>query len=694
MKVPVGFGAAYYLEYQPTPRLAADMRLMQEAGFSVIRVGESTWSRWEPRPGEFRTAWMREILDAAHEHGIEVILGTPTYAAPMWLAVAEPGIAADAATGRPKHWGSRQEIDITSTVFRRYAERVIRRILEDLAEHPAVIGYQVDNESGVMLLHNEKVFIAFREWLAKQHGDVEELNARWGLAYWSHELTTYDELWRPDGNAQPEYDLAWRRFQAELVTDYIRWQADLVRSLGRKDQFVTTCMAIDRVAMDDVSVARELDVAAGNLYFRMQDNLAHPTPADRPQGWMTAGTWSVFLSADRLYGTRHEPFLVTETNAGAIAHSNVEEPGWDGQWRQAAWAMIARGARLIEYWHWHTNHVGTETHWVGILPHDQRPGRVYRNIAELGAELRRHGALVEDTVPDAEVAFVFSTDSKYALAFEPAFADEARGPASRSYQRLLEPFYQGAFTAGLQSHIVHDRELPTAEELLERYPVVVVPGLYVAQEETLATLRRYAELGGHLVIGPRTGYTDEVARVRVEPQPGGLAELAGASYQEFSTPPSPIEVGFEFGGRGRATGWIELLEATEAEVLARYRHPHHGAFAAATTRVTGAGRTTLVGFVPDDESARTLFSWVAQQSGLTPEVPSAPSVTHASTSSPARRVHFYFNWSWAPAEIAWPDGRLSPEGEAATVLSFGAWDTKILVEDLSISADTAQERRQ
>src|SRR5690606_4997187 len=155
----------------------------------------------------------------------------------------------------------------------------------------------------------------------------------------------------------------------------------------------------------------------------------------------------------------------TETNAGAINASNVSEPGWDGQWRQAAWAMISRGARLIEYWHWHTAHFGTETHWVGVLPHDQRPGRVYDNIAALGAEIRRLGPRVAATRPDAQVGFVFSTDSKYALSFEPVFPDEPKAPSSRGYQRILEAFYRGSFAAGLQAHLLHDGALPSGEDL-------------------------------------------------------------------------------------------------------------------------------------------------------------------------------------------------------------------------------------
>jgi beta-galactosidase len=83
-------GAAYYHEYQPVPRLERDLDLMAEAGFSVIRVGESVWSTWEPENGRFELDWLQPVLDGAHERGIAVILGTPTYAVPPWLARQYP----------------------------------------------------------------------------------------------------------------------------------------------------------------------------------------------------------------------------------------------------------------------------------------------------------------------------------------------------------------------------------------------------------------------------------------------------------------------------------------------------------------------------------------------------------------------------------------------------------------------------
>ena len=330
------FGSAYYSEYQPTPRLDEDLDLMQAAGFSVIRVGESTWSTWEPEDGRFDLEWLQPVLDGAHARDIAVVLGTPTYAVPPWLARKHPEIAAQRVTGERIGWGARQEMDLTSPAYRFHAERVIRAVIGRYHDHPAVIGFQVDNEPGLELLHNHGVFQAFVDDLRRTYGDVEALNREWGLVYWSHRLSTWADLWTPRGNAQPQYDLAWRRFQARLTTEFIAWQAGIVREIAGTDKFVTTCIDYARPAVDDRDLTAGLDVTAGNSYFAVQDGLALPAGQGTAQGWATCGAWSVFLSADRMWSSRQEGFLVTETVAGPIGGSSTSFPAYDGQWRQVA----------------------------------------------------------------------------------------------------------------------------------------------------------------------------------------------------------------------------------------------------------------------------------------------------------------------------------------------------------------------
>ncbi|NEA67883.1 beta-galactosidase [Streptomyces sp. SID12488] len=704
------FGAAYYHEYQPVhgpeyrrgEQLKTDLDLMAEARFTVIRVGESVWSTWEPENGTFDLDWLEPVLDGAHERGIDVVLGTPTYAVPPWLARQYPEITGERRTGERIGWGARQEVDFTHPAFRFHAERVIRKIVARYAGHPAVIGFQVDNEPGNELLHNRGVFERFVDHIRAKYGDIETLNREWGLVYWSHRLSTWADLWTPDGNVQPQYDVAWREFQARQVTEFIGWQADIVREYANPDQFVTTCISYTRPAVEDDELTDRLDIASGNPYYDMQDGLALPdrTPDAYAQRWKTTGVWALYQTADWMFSSKQAPFLVTETNASSIGEPWHNRPAYDGQWRQAAWALVGRGARMIEYWHWHTLHFGAETYWGGVLPHSGRPGRTYAELARLGAELDAAGPLVAGLEPDADITMVYSTPSKWLMQKYPPIATGDGGPDETAYHRIFDPFYRGAFDAGRQVRIVHGRQLHdpsgergglTPEEAVSRHPVLMVPALYIAADSTLDWFAAYAHAGGHLVLGPRTAYADHEARARNELAPGRLVDAAGVSYDEFSNLTQEIPVRAVPGGPlqlpdgATALHWADGLTVTDAEPLVTYDHPHFGRWPAVTTRRHGAGQVTYVGTVPGRDLARELATWLTPTArSLWGNLPASVTAT-TGTAEDGRRVHIVHNWSWEPARVTAPadltDVLNDSPVPAGTELELGAWDVRVFSAD-------------
>ncbi len=710
------FGVAYYPEYHRTEqpagatstgptsmrptsmgpstteldpdRLATDLDLMVAAGLTVIRVGESVWSTWEPREGEFDLEWLAPVLDAAHERGIAVLLGTPTYAVPPWLQVAHPEIAAERRTGEPIPWGARQEVDYTHPAFRFHAERVIRAVVGRYAAHPAVIGFQVDNEPGLELFHNDAVFRRFVRHLADRYGDVATLNREWGLTYWSHRVSAWDELWRPDGNTFPQYDLAWRRFQARLTDEFIAWQAGIVREYARADQLVTTCLAYVRPGVDDRTVTEALDITAANPYYGAQDRL--DLAADLPPSteWTSTGVATLLRQADRAWSSKQARFWVTETNAQAIGGPDHNHPPYPGQLTQAALAMVARGASMVEYWHWHSLPYGAETYWGGVLPHSLVPGRVYREVAGIGATLAALGPEVTGYTPDADVLVLWSTPSRYALQFSPPFDPGLRDDGA--FELIVDAFHGGVVDAGRQARVMHLEQATAlgAAEVARRFPVLVAAGVYVTTDEELAFLRDYAEHGGHLVLGVRTGYADAEARARVAVAPPGLVEAAGVHYEEFANLDAEVpvrgtdELPLQAGASARA--WADGLLPDDAQVLAGYDHPRLGDFAAVTTHPYGAGRVTTVGCLPDRALAADLMRWAAPPpvaGGLAGPLP-APVTVASGVNDAGRRVWFAFNWGWAEQTVTLACDVREPGGEtlaAGAELRLGPWGARVLV---------------
>jgi beta-galactosidase len=661
------YGAAYYHEYMPYERLAEDVRLMKRAGITVVRVGESTWTSWEPREGQFQFAWMDRVVDAMHAAGIKVVMGTPTYSIPPWLYAKHPEIMVvppgQVRTPR-EFYGMRQNMDITHPVYRQYCERVIRKIAERYAKHPAVIGWQIDNETGAYDTAGPNVQAGFKEWLKRKFGTVEALDQAWGLVYWGQLLGSWDELPPRDGIRNPGWKLEWERYQRSLVTDFLRWQAGLVREYAPKAQWVTQDFhGGTRTAVDSQQISKFLDVASINPYHETQDRL---------DGW-----W-ISLMGDFTRSMKRAPYLVTETNAQAIGwDAKGQFPPYDGQLRLQAWTHVASGAHMVEYWHWHSLHYGQETYWKGLLGHDLEPNRVYEEATRIGAELARLSPRLAGLMPRNRVAILHSVDSHYGLQFMP-ISDKA------SYLTVEDQLHKALYQLNVGADFVFAEEPDLAA-----YDVLLVPPLYVASDALLKRVADFAKGGGHVLLTLKSGFTNEFSTVRWTRAPGPLREACGLSYQEFSSLREPLPLKgdpFGAGPENRASVWAEMILPETAKPLAFYDHPFFGKYPALTRNSWGKGSVTYQGTVLSDRLQESVVADVLKEAGILPEpgVPASVRVRQA-VARDGHALRFCLNFSGEPQSFAWGHAAatelLSQKTiEAGEWITLGPWDLAVVRE--------------
>ncbi|MEN9748148.1 MAG: hypothetical protein RLZZ603_840 [Actinomycetota bacterium] len=697
----IRYGAAYYNEYHQSERTAEDFELMAEAGVTVIRVGESVWHKWQPAPNTFNLDWLEPVLDAAAAKGIGVIIGTPTYAVPRWVFQNHPEVIAEAATGGKVPFGHRQNVDYSHPTFRALAEVLIRKIVERYRHHSAVIGWQVDNEPGAFILHNAGVFEAFKLKLRARYGTVEALNAAWGLTYWSHALNEWDDLWLPDGNTNPSYLLAWRQHQAETTNYFLDWQRKLVRTLIADHQYITTCVALNRPGMDNQTIGEALDLTSVNVYYASQDGLSHPRRPLEPGEITPAPMWVPLTGAsylnlicDTAWSIKQAPFLVTETNGSAIQQGPATSafPHWPGQFKQAAVNMVSRGAQLVEYWHWHTLPYGVENHWGGILPHSLKPGRTYRSFQETAPTLEAISKL-GPLQPAQEVAIVISTASKWMFEFQGPLRGGNGMADPLGYEKTLQSIYEIAYSAGYGVRLLGDNQLATdalsPAEFAAVHPVLILHSLYVVSDETLEFAREYTRAGGHLVVGPRTGYAKPDAVIRTDAAPAILGEVGGVSYNEYSMLAKPQAAVTQRGSIvGAGYGWLDELEVdTNTETLLRLDHPFFGQFGALTTKAFGDGRVSFLATYPDQQLATWLGGFLAESLPVldAPFSESESVVVNRATNEDEREVYFVFNWSWQAASVRVlnqvTDVETGQHLEAGSSFEIGAWGVRVLVEE-------------
>jgi beta-galactosidase len=692
------YGAAYYNEYHQSERTDEDFALMEEAGVSVIRVGESVWHKWEPTEGNYNLDWLQPVLDAAHAKNIRVIIGTPTYAVPRWVFQNYPEVIAERATGVKIPYGHRQNVDSSSPVFRRLCEPLIRKIVERYRNHPAVIGWQVDNEPGAEILHNAGVYESFKASLKAKYQTVEALNAAWGLTYWSHALNDWDDLWLPDGNTNPSYLLAWREHQAKITNEFLAWQRGIVRSLVPDRHFITTCVALDRAGMDNQTIGSVLDVTSVNVYYASQDGLAHPRRELDPGEQVAAPLWvplsgasALNLTCDTAWSIRQENFLVTETNGSSLQQGPMGAvfPHWPGQFKQTALAMVSRGASMVEYWHWHTLPFGIENHWGGILPHSLQPGRTFATFKETARTLDAVSAL-GPLQPSAEVAIVVSTASKWLFEYHGPVRQGNGMADPHGYVKTLQSTYEIAFNSGYGVRIIGDNQLPFADgaaAFAAKHPVMILHSLYSTSDEVLEFALDYAAAGGHLVVGPRSGYAKPDAVIRTDAAPAILGDAGGVSYSEYSMLAKPQSVVDAQGQKvGSVWAWFDELETASDDTVLRADHPFFGAFAAVATKAHGTGKVTFLAAFPDQELSGWLGGYLSADLPVidAPCSESPSVVVNRATKADGRVVNFVFNWGWQPAQVTVSQPQTDVEtGEAlAEGASFelGAWGVRVLVQ--------------
>jgi beta-galactosidase len=669
------YGAAYYQEYMPTDRLAEDLKLMKESGISVVRLGESTWSLFEPREGEFEFEWMDRIINGLHANGIKVILGTPTYSIPAWLWHKHPEVLVDYEKGGKAYYGIRQNMNITNPTFLFYAERIIRKMMEHYAQHPAIIGYQVDNETTSYGVNNYNFHVSFVNYIKKKFVTTENLNKTWGLTYWGMTLSDWNEFPEKDGVTNTAYKLEWERFKRKAVADYLTWQSEIVAQYKRPDQFITHCFMPSVQDIDQMESAKKMDVMAVNVYHGSQDNLTGD---------------EIAFAGDFFRSVKKKNYLITETNAQTIGwDSKSQLPPYDGQLRMNVYAHMGSGANMVEYWHWHSIHYGQETYWKGVLSHDLHPNRAYAEVSKTAHELRRFGQKLVNLQINNKVAILFSHDANAALNIMPyknGKADMWGGSSNVYRNELVGQFHKVLY----RNNIGVDFVFPENAKL-EDYSLVIIPALYIASDELLQKISTYVENGGHVILQFKSGFCDENSMVRPMLAPGPLRKVCGFYYQEFTNFKELSLKGNPFKveeAANKVYDWGEYIIPETAKALAWYDHPYFGKYPAITINQFGKGTLLYEGTAVSDEIQEKILLEGIDRANIrmVDQQLHWPLITKSGMNDSGKKVHYYYNYSSHKSGLKYlhPAGMELVSGKGVTTgttLEIGPWDVLIVEEN-------------
>jgi beta-galactosidase len=666
------FGVDYYPEHWPEARWAQDARDMRAAGFNTVRLAELAWSRLEPRPNAYNFAWLDRAIDVLHAAGIEVVLGTPTASPPPWVMQLFPDAFLVMKDGRAKTYGNRREYCPTHPGYRERSRSITQAMADHYAHHPAVIGWQTDNEFGDRCYcPNCRRF--FQGWLQHHYPSLEALNAAWGTIFWSHVYTDWSQLPAPlasaghdaNGSPNPGLGLDYLRFMSDA---YVAFQDEQIQILRRTcpGHFIThNLMGFNYDNLNYFDLARDLDFVTWDNYRRMQWTF---TPQVQPV--------DAALAHATMRGLKDQNFWVMEQQAGPGGWEIVSMAPRPGELRLWAYQAIAHGADGIVFFRWRTARFGTEEYWHGLLDHDGTLSRRYYEIKGMGGEIGQIGDRIAGSRVDAQVAMLLDYDTRF------AFQIQANNP-----QFTYSGHFRAIYSAFHKRNIAVDVVPPDAG--LGKYKLVVVPAYYVLPEDVAERIVDFVQEGGTILVTPRTGVKDVTNTVVEMPLPGLLAEVCGVRVEEYDSLPAGLTQPLAFhlpalqGNAPQVQAWVDVLAPTTAEVVATYSADYYAGKPAITINRSGQGAAVYVGTFGDAGLYDTLAPWLLAEAGVQPGVETPNGVEMCVRGAAGRRILFVLNHTAVAQEVTLPDEYAHfGDGRAAvkTALQVAPRDVVVLME--------------
>lgn len=573
-----------------------DIRLMKEAGVTMVSLPIFSWPQLEPEPGVYDWGWLDRILDLLHEAGIRIDLATATATPPSWLLRAHPEMGPSDSEGHRLEFGSRQTYCPSSPIWRENVARMARAMAERYGEHPGLAMWHISNEYGdhVSRCWCPESARHFRRWLQHRYGDLDGLNEAWGVNVWGQRYTSWDHVETPrkaPGPINPTQLLDFERFSSDAMLELFQIEIDVLREVT-PDIAVTT---------NFMSMFRDLDYWDFAAVEDIVTDDAYPEPADPTSHVGAALNYGLMRS---LKGGR--PWLLLESSASATSWRDINVPKAPGRIRVESLQAVAHGSDAVMFFQWRQAKYGQEKFHSSMLGHRGEKSRSFQETKALGLELKKLEP-VRGTRVRSRVALVVDWDSWWGSS-----AVESLPSQRLQWAQQARAWHRALHTLG------HPVDTVRATGPFEKYDVVVVPNLYIAERPHADAMRDFVDGGGHLIVGPFSGVVDTTEKVHDGGAPGPLRDLLGIEVDEQW----PIADGLvERVAYGTATvdvpGWAEWIEAdADVEVRGRYASGALEGLPAVTRRTRGSGSAAYVSAMLTPDGMLTVFGDLLGAAGL------------------------------------------------------------------------------
>jgi len=608
-------------------KISRDIGLMKAAGFKIVRMGHLAWDSYEPSEGHFDLGWFDSVMDMMHKAGIKVILDIAVRPAPIWLHHKYPSIDIVDAGGERLYPNHRYMEDVGDPMYQQYALRYTDTLTRHYGNHPALLAFGIDNESGDgPMSYSETARRRFIAWLEKKYGSVDSLNKAWATQRWSRRINDLREIGFPMSGSSikgaPERMLDFRHFVSDEVVGFLFKVIDKVNTNAPRALVNTNAWYYSDMKYFDYS-----NIAYSGKMTR--EGCGFYPGLSLTTNW---GIIDALFGIGRIQFESRNPFWCTEFTTMTAVPNAI---------RKSAYATLMYGNQMVCGWTWQSMYGGEEQYLEGMLDWDGVTNRKYEEYKKIAGEFKK----IERFFPykvQAEVGLAFSFPSQIASSYFP-----------EQHQHQLQSCFDLFYYRNMDTRILEAGK----SEL--NYKLLFLPGVAVMDERTAAKVREYVKNGGTVVMTSNSAVVDTTGKVFTSTHPGLLSDVFGvrvAGYEETEAFNEISRKAFKgkklevtYAGRAAVTesARFDVIEAKGATVLGSITSLDKD-YPVITSNRYGKGRAIYVGVPAKGEVLGPLVDDLVKELSLK-RGPDVPAGVMARQIDPHHIL--YLNVSGEPREI-------------------------------------------
>ncbi len=550
-------GTSYYPDHWPQSDWERDMTLIKKSGLEIIRFGEFSWYWYEPEEGIFDFSGYDIFMDLAHKLELKVVLCTPTAAAPEWLLHKYPDVRLVDQFGRQNQYG-RHMVSYNHPKAKELAQQAIIELAERYKDHPALYGWQIDNEptagesgdKNKMYDYHPETVKLFREFMKNKYKSLKALNESWQNNFWSRSFTDWEQIKPPQSPVIPGMWLDWMRFRDYDVVNFIRWQLGILRSV--KNSFIIGTNIPECgygtviLAQDYWEQCKGLDYVGTDLYLHTRDwgesmrNLSF--------------SCDIIRSAASSAGAE---FWISETQAGPSRSPwrSTFAPGvWGKEFQRLCVNGYAEhGAEKILFFLWRPTYGGREFGGSGLVDFDGTPNEITNNISVILEESNSKKDKIFERPP---VCIHHSRDSLLL----------ARGydPDDRPWDTIVG-WYHCLNDIGYRAEFLSDEML--IQKRWNKGDILVLPYTTVIDDYLSCAIKGAIEKGVIVISGFSTGFFNEFGSIEFHCPGKGLDNYFGVKINHFDVLPNDIATSIQNNNDIVLDELVAYIQVNKGEVL-------------------------------------------------------------------------------------------------------------------------------